>query len=160
MTDEIRCPVCGQPIIYTGRRGRRRPAILDAQPRAVAPGHASRPTATGSPPPRSSTVTPGTGRTLPTTGPSHPVRAGMTAACGTDAGYQAHRRRREPRCPDCKAAHTRYTDSRRQATADPVAVDRAAAGHPPDPLTTAKHGGHPAATHPWTHPHRDPHGYR
>ncbi len=62
----------------------------------------------------------------------------MTAACGTDAGYQAHRRRREPRCPDCKAAHTRYTDSRRQATADPVAVDRAAAGHPPDPLTTAE----------------------
>ncbi len=39
MTDEIRCPVCGQPIIYTGRRGRRRPAILDAEPRAVAPGH-------------------------------------------------------------------------------------------------------------------------
>ncbi len=31
------------------------------------------------------------------------------AECGTDAGYQAHRKRNEDACPDCRKAKAAYT---------------------------------------------------
>lgn len=36
------------------------------------------------------------------------------AACGTDAGYHAHRRQDEPACDPCKAAHTAAEATRQQ----------------------------------------------
>lgn len=66
------------------------------------------------------------------------MRRVMTAVCGTDAGYHAHRRRDEDACAPCKAAHVDAVRSRKQRppsapawgmskiTTDPLALQRSA----------------------------------
>lgn len=45
----------------------------------------------------------------------------MDERCGTDAGYQAHHRRKESACSFCKSARAAYQKSRRE---DPAIARR------------------------------------
>lgn len=63
----------------------------------------------------------------------HGIYAGTTGAqrastpargepkCGTDAGYQAHNRRDETACKDCKRAHTKAVTRRRERAEEKAA---------------------------------------
>jgi hypothetical protein len=43
-------------------------------------------------------------------------RPRSSAPCGTDAGYHAHRTRRELSCVPCKAAHARHVAAQKAAS--------------------------------------------
>lgn len=45
------------------------------------------------------------------------VQAAILAVCGTDAGYQRHRRLQETVCDECRAAHATYNALNRDMTA-------------------------------------------